>query len=181
MRRTPVTRLLHPLGLLALTWSLAAASCLEPDAAPVAPHPAAAPYTAPERPAAESAPSAGSAPPAGSTAATTQRAAPRGTAPRTRPSDPTLARLADKPLRYTQHGRCRMDCRHISEAEVEALLTDGHIAPDRTRRDGECVSYAVEGRTDDGQDVRIVYADCDRETRVVTTIDLGRDWPCSCR
>jgi hypothetical protein len=93
-------------------------------------------------------------------------------------TDPVLARLARKPLRYTRHGRCRMACRHITEAEVEALLEDGHVAPDRTRTDGECVSYAVEGRTDDGQEVRVVYADCDRETRVVTTIDLGEDWPC---
>lgn len=97
------------------------------------------------------------------------------------PGDPILARLAQKPLRYTRHGRCRMDCRHITEAEVEALLEDGHIAPDRTRHDGECVSYAVEGQTDDGQHVRIVYADCDRETRVVTTIDLDSDWPCDCQ
>ena len=107
--------------------------------------------------------------------------APAVPAPSTPPGDPILARLAQKPLRYTQHGRCRMACRHITEAEVQDLLSDGHIAPDRTRTDGECVSYAVEGRTDDGQDVRIVYADCDRETRVVTTIDLDTDWPCSCR
>ena len=107
--------------------------------------------------------------------------APAVPAPSTPPGDPILARLAQKPLRYTQHGRCRMACRHITEAEVEALLEDGHIAPDRTRTDGECVSYAVEGHTDDGQEVRIVYADCDRETRVVTTIDLGQDWPCECR
>lgn len=99
----------------------------------------------------------------------------------TPPADPILARLAQKPLRYTRHGRCRMDCRHITEGEVEALLQDGHIAPDRTRHDGECVSYAVEGQTDDGQHVRIVYADCDRETRVVTTIDLDSDWPCECQ
>lgn len=101
--------------------------------------------------------------------------------PVTPPADPILARLAQKPLRYTRHGRCRMDCRHITEGEVEALLQDGHIAPDRTRHDGECVSYAVEGQTDDGQHVRIVYADCDRETRVVTTIDLDSDWPCQCQ
>mgnify|MGYP000443929676 CR=1 FL=1 len=114
-------------------------------------------------------------PPAGSPAA------PGAPAPIPASADPILARLAQKPLRYTQHGRCRMACRHITEAEVEALLGDGHIAPDRTRTDGECVSYAVEGRTGDGQEVRIVYADCDRETRVVTTIDLDTDWPCSCR
>lgn len=100
--------------------------------------------------------------------------------PATPPADPVLARLAQKPLRYTRHGRCRMACRHISEDEVEALLREGRVDPDRTRHEGECVSYAVEGQTDDGQHVRIVYADCDRETRVVTTIDLGSDWPCQC-
>jgi hypothetical protein len=101
--------------------------------------------------------------------------------PVARSADPILARLAAKPLRYTRHGRCRMDCRHISEGEVEALLADGHIDHNRTRHEGECVSYAVEGQTGDGQQVRIVYADCDRETRVVTTIDLGSDWPCQCQ
>ena len=73
-----------------------------------------------------------------------------------------------------------MTCRHISEAEVRALLDEGHVVPERTRSDGQCTSYAVEGQTADAQDVRIVYADCARETRVVTTIDLGRDWPCHC-
>ena len=102
-------------------------------------------------------------------------------APAAAGADPVLERLAGKPLRYTRHGRCRMSCRHISESEVEALLETGHINPARTRHDGRCPSYAVEGRTDDGQDVRIVYADCQRETRVVTTIDLGREWSCRCR
>jgi hypothetical protein len=73
-----------------------------------------------------------------------------------------------------------MACRHISEDEVETILETGEIARNRTRDDGRCISYAVEGHTDDGQDVRIVYADCERETRVVTTIDLSHDWPCSC-
>ena len=63
---------------------------------------------------------------------------------------------------------------------ARALLDEGHVVPERTRSDGQCTSYAVEGQTADAQDVRIVYADCARETRVVTTIDLGRDWPCHC-
>jgi hypothetical protein len=102
--------------------------------------------------------------------------------PRTRPlrrpgaRAPRREAAALHPARPLSHG---LPPHH--RAEVEALLEDGHIAPDRTRTDGECVSYAVEGHTDDGQEVRIVYADCDRETRVVTTIDLGQDWPCECR
>jgi len=154
-----------------LTLPLALAGCLDEDALgelfPAGPRTGTAPAQAPssatlgEQPAGVAAPGAPS--------------------PATRSADPVLARLAQKPLRYTRHGRCRMACRHITEAEVEALLEDGHVAPDRTRTDGECVSYAVEGHTDDGQDVRIVYADCDSETRVVTTIDLDTDWPCDCR
>lgn len=98
-----------------------------------------------------------------------------------RSADPLLDHLADQPLRITRHGRCRMGCRHISRAEVEALLRTGRIDPARTRHDGRCPSYAVEGQTDDGQQVRIVYADCPGETRLVTAIDLGRRWDCSCR
>ncbi|TNE92317.1 MAG: DUF4258 domain-containing protein [Deltaproteobacteria bacterium] len=94
--------------------------------------------------------------------------------------DPVLGRLRAKPLAYTRHARCRMDCRHIREDEVDEILRVGKVAPDRTRHDGECTSYAVEGVTSDEQEVRIVYADCASETRVVTAIDLGEDWPCTC-
>ena len=157
--------------LLLLTLPLALAGCLDEDLLREL-FPEAYPSAAP------AAPVPGVSPPHGPPLSVEPMGDPAHAA---RSADPVLARLAEKPLRYTQHGRCRMACRHITEAEVEALLEDGHIAPDRTRTDGECVSYAVEGHTDDGQEVRIVYADCDRETRVVTTIDLGQDWPCECR
>lgn len=94
--------------------------------------------------------------------------------------DPVLGRLRAKRLDYTRHGRCRMTCRNIREAEVEQILREGRVDRSRTRMDGECPSYAVEGTTEDGQRVRIVYADCPAETRVVTAIDLGEDWPCDC-
>jgi hypothetical protein len=157
--------------LLLLTLPLALSGCLDEDLLREF-FPEASPSAAPQ------AQVPGVPPPGGQPPGVASPGAPARPA---RSADPVLARLAEKPLRYTHHGRCRMACRHITEAEVEALLEDGRIAPDRTRTDGECVSYAVEGHTDDGQEVRIVYADCDRETRVVTTIDLGQDWPCECR
>lgn len=92
--------------------------------------------------------------------------------------DPILGGLRARPISYTRHGRCRMDCRSISEAEVEEMLLKGEVDPGRTRMDGECPSYAVEGVTSDEQHVRIVYAACPTKTKVVTAIDLGRDWPC---
>ncbi|MCP4916159.1 MAG: DUF4258 domain-containing protein [Proteobacteria bacterium] len=99
------------------------------------------------------------------------------------PSDPgsqLLAELRSKPLTTTRHAECRMDCRHVSLPEIEALLVDGIWIPERSREDGPCESHAIEGTSADGQELRVVYAACDSETRVVTAIDLGREWPCDC-
>ena len=92
------------------------------------------------------------------------------------------AQMQQKPLEYTRHARCRMQCRKFDEFEVEAMLRDGELKPERTRKgSGErCDTHALEGRTRDGQFARIVYAACDDETRVVTAIDLDTDWPCDC-
>ena len=97
----------------------------------------------------------------------------------TTPSDP-IAQMRANPIATSRHGACRMACRHIDEAEVRDILATGTLDPERTRLDGECPSHALEGRTDDGQDVRIVFAACPNETRVVTAIDLSKDWPCDC-
>lgn len=170
-----VRALLASLALSSAVAVLPSGGCLEPSAATEAeggpdPSVAVAPFVPPSAPPARTPPIAT---PGDARANNTPHDAPTGSA------DPLLRRLAQKPLRYTRHGRCRMTCRHISEAEVRAL-DEGHVVPERTRSDGQCTSYAVEGQTADAQDVRIVYADCARETRVVTTIDLGRDWPCHC-
>jgi len=100
-------------------------------------------------------------------------------APSAPDGDPRAA-MAARPLVTTQHGACRMACRDVTEAEVVALLHDGRWVPERTRHDGECPSHAVEGRSADGQQLRVVYAACADETRVVTAIDLGEDHDCSC-
>lgn len=72
-----------------------------------------------------------------------------------------------------------MNCRRIDREEVEAILhSDGVRRPERTRTDGECPTHALEGRTRDGQNARLVFAACTDETRLVTAIDLDTDWPC---
>ena len=72
-----------------------------------------------------------------------------------------------------------MACRQIDEEEIRSIVHErGTRNPERTRNDGECPSHALEGETADGQTVRIVVAACAGETRVVTAIDLGHDWPC---
>ena len=89
-------------------------------------------------------------------------------------------------LIYTKHARCRMDCRDISESEVEYVLANGVINEAKSREEsdeaeGHCPTSALEGNTSDGQHVRIVFGACDKITKVITAIDLGVEHSCDCR
>jgi hypothetical protein len=89
-------------------------------------------------------------------------------------------------LIYTKHARCRMECREISENEVEFVLSNGIINAEKSQEeneeaDGHCPTYALEANTKDGQHVRVVFGACDKITKVITAIDLGEDHVCNCR
>jgi hypothetical protein len=84
-------------------------------------------------------------------------------------------------LEYSKHAKCRMRCRHISQAEVEDIMRSGEINYNKSDlQNARCPRYAVEGITDDNQRVRIVFAQCNEKTEVVTVIDLETDWQCHC-
>ena len=83
---------------------------------------------------------------------------------------------------YTKHARCRMDCRHIDEAEVQEILQQGRINYRKSEPAGRPdPKYALEGTTRDGQQVRIVFAPAKRGMVVITVIDLGTEWSCDCK
>jgi hypothetical protein len=85
-------------------------------------------------------------------------------------------------IEYTEHAKCRMQCRKISQAEVEEIMQQGSINYKKSDvNDRPCPSYALEGTTKDGQRVRIVFGQCDLKTKVITCIDLNTDWECDCR
>ncbi len=101
---------------------------------------------------------------------------------------------SDKPVRengfdrrvgriiYTKHARCRMGCRHIDESEVKEILEQGVINERKSEPAGRPdPKYALEGRTHDGQQVRIVFAPTNRGMLVITVIDLDTDWTCDCK
>jgi len=77
-----------------------------------------------------------------------------------------------------------MSCRHINKNEVEEILEHGKInvakselaAPDSCRR-----KYALEGFSNEGQHLRIVFAPCENIITVVTVIDLDKEWKCNCK
>lgn len=84
-------------------------------------------------------------------------------------------------LKYSNHAKCRMNCRHITQAEIKKIMQDGKINYSKSDlQNARCPRYAVEGTTDDNQDVRIIFAQCNENTTVVTVIDLEKDWTCDC-
>lgn len=95
-----------------------------------------------------------------------------------RPSEPVELRYKGKKMRVTKHAKCRMGCRYINEKEIMDVLAQERINPNKTRNDGECPSYAYEGKSN-GKNLRIVVADCP-EPRLVTVIELDAEHKCDC-
>lgn len=84
-------------------------------------------------------------------------------------------------IQYSNHAKCRMECRHISQAEVEDIMQRGTINYNKSDlQNARCPRYALEGLTKDDQRVRIIFAQCNASTTVVTVIDLEHDYSCHC-
>ena len=84
-------------------------------------------------------------------------------------------------LEYTQHAICRMDCRHITREEVKYILQNGTINYRKSEAQGHpCPVYALEGYSPEKQHLRVVFAQCDNKTKVVTCIDLDTAFECHC-
>lgn len=102
--------------------------------------------------------------------------------PSDNPNRPSSFDRRIAPLIFTKHARCRMGCRQIDEAEVRDILANGVINERKSEPAGRPdPKYALEGTTRDGQEVRIVFAPSSRGMVVITVIDLGKEWKCSCR
>lgn len=86
-----------------------------------------------------------------------------------------------KTLKYSNHARCRMDCRHITDAEVEKVLKNGVINYRKSELNADDChkKYAVEDYADN-QHLRIVFAPCGNTVTVVTCIDIDKEWQCDC-
>ena len=81
---------------------------------------------------------------------------------------------------YSKHAQCRMDCRHIDEAEIKEILQEGKVNYNKIETGPKGTSYPLEGITRDRQHVRVVVAPRENELVVVTVIDLEKEWPCTC-
>ena len=84
-------------------------------------------------------------------------------------------------LVYTRHALCRMDCRKISKEEIQEILNKGVINFNRSNRsDRPCPTFALQGRTRSGESLRIIFAQCREETKVVTCYNLEKEYSCDC-
>ena len=84
-------------------------------------------------------------------------------------------------LEYTKHALCRMDCREISKNDIEGIMKSGKINYAKSDlNDTPCPTYALQGLTDDGQNLRVVFAQCNEKIKVVTAIDLEKEFDCYC-
>lgn len=110
--------------------------------------------------------------------------------PRVNPGDPATTGPVNRNrgfdrrtgfLEYSEHAGCRMQCRKISKAEVEETMREGKINYNKSDlKNARCPRYAVEDITKDDQRVRVIFAQCDEKTVVVTVIDLETDFECHC-
>lgn len=98
------------------------------------------------------------------------------------PGSSKMEELGWQKIEYSKHGACRMECRHITEAEIRELLgTGATIGKGKVNygksdvHDKPYPTYAVEGVTASGKNLCIVIADCDTISKVVTAIDLKND------
>jgi hypothetical protein len=84
-------------------------------------------------------------------------------------------------VEYTQHARCRMQCRHISQNDIDDIMRSGEINYAKSDlEDKPCPTYALQGHTNDGQHLRVIFAQCETKTKVVTAYDLEKDFECYC-
>jgi hypothetical protein len=84
-------------------------------------------------------------------------------------------------LVFTRHALCRMNCRQISKEDIDEIMNKGIINFNKSNRnDRPCPTFALQGETSDGEKLRVVFAQCREETRVVTCYNLEEDFSCDC-
>lgn len=100
------------------------------------------------------------------------------------PENRVREQLMKGKLVFTKHAQCRMNCRNISQEEVDEMLKYGNVNFSESHPHGcPCPSYALEGTTSRNKNVRIIFSSCDTlTTNVVTAINLdsAKD-SCNCQ
>ncbi len=101
------------------------------------------------------------------------------------PQEVIFEKMKHGALVITDNGRCRMNCKNISEDDVKNLMTHGDVNYSESQvHEKPCPFYAVDGKSKDGREIRVVYRLCtnDSLTEVITAHDLsGVADTCACK
>jgi hypothetical protein len=98
-----------------------------------------------------------------------------------KPKDVVVLDRYPEKLIFTRHARCRMECRKVTEGEVKAILEKGSVNYQKSELQAKPdPKYAVEGYSEDGQHLRIIFAPSRKGMVVITCIDLNKEWQCNC-
>ncbi len=83
---------------------------------------------------------------------------------------------------YTAHAKCRMECRHINDDEVQYILLNGSVNIAKSElTEADCQRrFAIDGYSKQNQHLRIVASPCGNKLTIITCIDLDKQWPCEC-
>lgn len=82
---------------------------------------------------------------------------------------------------YTKHALCRMNCRHITKQEIEEIIQKGIINFNKSNNIGKpCATYALQGETTKGARLRVIIAQCNKESKIITCYNLDKDFECHC-
>lgn len=84
-------------------------------------------------------------------------------------------------IEYTHHALCRMDCRHISPNDIYEIMKKGEINFNKSNvQDRPCPTFAVQGFTKKGENLRVIFAQCGAVEKVITCYNLKEDFNCDC-
>jgi len=99
------------------------------------------------------------------------------------PGSLKIEEIQNQQIEYSKHATCRMECRHITADNIKEIISGGKVNYSKSNaQDIPCPTYAVEGFCKDGKHLRIVVADCDTISKIVTTIDLDlKTDTCDCQ
>jgi hypothetical protein len=85
-------------------------------------------------------------------------------------------------LSYTGQVLARMTCDGISKDDVEEVMENGVINLGKgNRRARPCPSFALQGTTEDGEYIRVLFSQCAGETKVLECYSLRKKtaYPCN--
>jgi hypothetical protein len=82
-------------------------------------------------------------------------------------------------LVFTAYALCRMDCYNLSRAEVLQVMRKGVVLLNKSKSQ-PCPIYALQGRTAVGRYIRVLFEQCQANTRVINCYDLRKETSCNC-